>query len=422
MQDVIELPTSTTKEATPAESSQQRPDDEATDPSPREPNEVLTAEDQLALFRRELRATGYAGPTEVAELLHLTFVSRCLDRPINLAILGPSAAGKSHTLKTVSRFHPEDATHMISGGSNLSTVFSPQQTKHAHLVFTEARAIDMEGAARGFLHELVWGKGKVTYEMSVALKGGGWSTVPYTKEGPTGIVVTTIEGLPRELSTRMLQVEVQESTEQTREILNAVAEQAAGKTTDEPDYERWRHAGCWLEEEGTVEVVVPYMGAVVERMPADDVRLRRDVNQVVTLIQAHAFAHQLQRDRDEEGRVVAARADYEAAHRLLAPVFETTRDEVRPSWRETWAAVEELNAQRPEGSDPGEGVTYQAVADASPSIETRGAAKRRCAPMIEAGHLRNLSHKYQDARLVLGRSLPEPYRTLPTPTEVFEAG
>ncbi len=54
--------------------------------------------------------------------------------------------------------------------------------------------------------------------------------------------------------------------------------------------------------------------------------MRRDVTQILGVVRAHAFLHQRTRERAADGSILAARADYAAAYRLLASVLAITLD------------------------------------------------------------------------------------------------
>lgn len=378
---------------------------------------VLQAEDQLALLRDDLRTLGYAGPTEAAELVHLAFVSRCMERPINVGVRGTSSAGKTFTVEQVAKFHPQDSIHFLTGMSAKALAYTKRKTKHAYLVVSEAKAMSRSGVGRAILHGIAWGN-RIEYDTVVNTPDGPVAK-RIVQEGPTGLITTSTQGFSAEMSTRLLQVEIPDSPEQTQDVVEMLAAQASGRIRGEADLSPWRAASRWLEYAGTREIVVPFAEEIARDVPLD-ARMRRDFVQVLNVVKAHAFAHQLTRDTDHEGRIVAQREDYESAYRLLQPVFDVTVEEVPETWRETYNLVERLNDTLPEGARPGAGVTYAKLARELGL--SRSGVKRRCEPMEEAGYLENQANKYQDARLVPGRSLPDQATVLPHPSRVAFAG
>ncbi len=68
--------------------------------SAREHCKDLTGEaDITAEFARTLAAAGVAGETKLIRLLYLALTSRRLDKPVSVAVKGPSSGGKSHLVE-----------------------------------------------------------------------------------------------------------------------------------------------------------------------------------------------------------------------------------------------------------------------------------------------------------------------------------
>jgi hypothetical protein len=120
--------------------------------------------------------------------------------------------------------------------------------------------------------------------------------------------------------------------------------------------------------------------------------------------------HQLSRDTDPAGRIVATLEDYAAVRSLVADlVAEAVGHAVPPTVRETVAVVDKLS--RPEG------VTVAAVA-AELRIE-RSAATRRLHTARDRGYLVNIEDKPgKPARYLPGDPLPDEVCILPDPADV----
>jgi hypothetical protein len=74
--------------------------------------------------------------------------------------------------------------------------------------------------------------------------------------------------------------------------------------------------------------VIPF--ATKLAYPARTTTDRRNNQKLLTLVAAHALLHQMQREKDEQGRVVAAREDYAAIHALLSPAVEAELEGLSP--------------------------------------------------------------------------------------------
>jgi hypothetical protein len=81
----------------------------------------------------------------------------------------------------------------------------------------------------------------------------------------------------------------------------------------------WHELQVWLAS-AEHRVSIPYAGVLAELVPPVAVRLRRDFRAVLSLIRSHAMLHQVSRERDERGRVVATLEDYEMVRELVVDV------------------------------------------------------------------------------------------------------
>lgn len=91
------------------------------------------------------------------------------------------------------------------------------------------------------------------------------------REGPTGLIVTTTAvKLHSENETRLLSLTVTDTQDQTRAVMAALANEAAG---DRPDLKEWRALQVWLEG-AERRVTVPYAADLAGLIPPIAVRLR----------------------------------------------------------------------------------------------------------------------------------------------------
>ena len=160
----------------------------------------------------------------------------------------------------------------------------------------------------------------------------------------------------------------------------------------------------WLES-AEHRVVIPYARHLAVHIPPVAVRLRRDFKAILSLITAHAILHQLTREKDDDGRIIADEADYLAVRALVAElVAEGVGATVPSTTRETVRAVEHL--------DNGEGATVRAIA-ARLNLD-RSAAQRRAHSARERGYVTNLEEKRgRPARYAIADPLPDELELLP---------
>ena len=354
----------------------------------------------LDAFARDLTRTGFAGEERAAKLLYLVLTSRLLDRPVSVAVKGPSSAGKSYLVQQVLRFFPEHAYYALTAMSERALAYSQEPLVHRFLVIYEAEGL--QGGIASYLLRSLLTEGRLRYVTVEGTPEGPREKV-IEREGPTGLITTTTAiRLHPENETRLFSIPVTDTPEQTRRILLAQAEDP-----DETlDLTSWHKLQVCLEA-GDRRVTIPFGHALADAIPPVDVRLRRDIPAVLNLIKAHALLHQWARERDDRGRVIATLRDYEAVRELVADLLaEGLERAVSSTIRETVDVVKQvLDAG---ASD----VSVLAVADVL-GID-KSSASRRVRQAITSGYLRNLQEGHgRQCRLVLGAPLPEDIEILP---------
>ena len=356
-------------------------------------SELARSENILAEFDRALDSVGLVGERGNAKLLYLAITSRLLNRPASVIVKGSSSGGKSFIVESVLRFFPKNAFYALTAMSERSLAYSTEPLKHRMLVISEAPGIGSPIAS--YLLRTLLSESRVRYETGGTL---------IEREGPTGLIVTTTSiRLHAENETRMLSLTVSDSREQTAAILRALAK---GNTS--PDLSSWQALQTYLAA-SICEVVIPYASDLAEMVPPVDIRLRRDFATLLTLVRAHALAHQANRRKDANGRLIAEIADYAAVRDLVTDLMpEGAEINIQPEVRETVKTVEEVLA---EGKDE---ATQE---DIRKKLELdKSTISRRVAAAIEAELLRNREiRKGRPAQLVLGEPLPEQIELLPHP-------
>jgi hypothetical protein len=368
---------------------------------------VAQAADILNEFADRLSVVGMVGERRVAKLIFLALVSRLFDRPVSVALKGPSSGGKSFVVETTLKFFPEGAFYCLTGMSDRALAYSTEPLQHRHLVIYEAAGLNSEFAS--YLVRSLLSEGRVRYETVEKTKDG---LVPRVieREGPTGLIVTTTRiRLHPENETRMLSLTVTDTPDQTAAVFRALAKE---NSHSEPDFTTWHALQIWLAT-GSSQTVVPFAGRLAEEMPPIAVRLRRDFKTILVLIRAHALLHQATRSKDPNGRVIAHIEDYAAVRELVAdPVAEGVDATVKPEIRQVVVAVQSLiRAGREEVRQ----------ADLRPILNLdKSAISRRVASAVESGFLKNLeTGKGRPARLVMGDPLPEDRVVLPLPEQLL---
>ncbi len=348
-----------------------------------------------------LAARAVVGEAKAAQLVYLALVTRFDDRPVSVAVKGPSSGGKSWLTQAVVDLFPPSAVFVLTGMSEHVLAYLDEPMSHRFLVLFEAAGL--YGDLATYLVRSLVSEGCIRYATVEKTKDGLRPRTIHL-EGPTGLLLTTTRaGLDAELETRLLSVGVTDTPEQTRAVLQAIAK---GKRQDASDVTQWHALQTWLEG-AEHRVAIPYGDRLAALVRPVAVRLRRDFCAVLTLVRAHARLHQARRERDDEGRIIATVDDYAAVRDLVSDlVAEGVGATVSTTTREAVEAVARLH-----GAEP---VTYKRLArdlGIDPS-----AARRRALVAMAGGFLKNdETRRGQTAKLSIGEPMPDEVEVLPRP-------
>jgi hypothetical protein len=307
---------------------------------------------------------------------------------MHAVIKGPSSAGKSEIRKQVLKFFPPEDIISFTAMSDKALIHHGADFQHAILSMAEADG-SKERAFQDYLLRELMSEGKIRYDVVTRIKGFGTTTVTVEKEGPVCFLVTTTKNrLHQENETRMLTLEVSDSEQQSRRVIEKIAE-VDGLNDESPiggeRYDTWhqyqRHLRRTAQQCG---IIVPYAPILAKMMRVSSVRQRRDFRQLLTAIKSHALLHHELRYKDGRGRIDADILDYAIVRDLMADLLaESAGVKVSAAMRETVDAVKQL---QPLGSN--RGVTAQDVAGFL-GLD-KSSAHRRLQSAIHAGLVVNL--------------------------------
>lgn len=357
--------------------------------------DLLAAPDVLERFEADLDIVGFAGDTTTAKILFLTVVSRLLPRPVSAVVKGPSAAGKSFVVKSVLRFLPDTEYHALTAMSERALIYDDETLQHRVLILQEAAGL---GSVANLIVRSLLSEGRIDYQ-TVQSVDGELRSVRIVREGPTSLITTTTGVLiHRENETRVISLTVEDTDEQTRRVMQAIANEDLRSADMRP----W-HALQEFLRLGPAEVSVPFAGILAEATEVVAVRMRRDFSNVLGLVRAHALLHQEQRVRDDRGRVIAAFSDYAAVRSLLEDILSDGLE--RTVSVQVAAVVRAVGLLYVPGDD-GEGVTVAKVA--THLGVDRSTAHRQVSVALEREFIRNVGGRGRGGAklLVPGEPLP----------------
>ncbi len=381
---------------------------------PVQPVARLQSPNILEAVAADLRARGLVGEEKLAKTLYLVLTSRLLDKQVSAGVKGHSASGKSYTVELVVRMFPPDSHITFTGMSEKALIYSDAEYSHRTLVVYEVTALkeSSEDDQTSYFIRTLLSEGRIEYPVTVKAADGTFTVQTVVKEGPTNMIFTTCKTqVHAENETRILSLGTDDSPAQTKRVLLALADEGTAAV----EYAEWHQLQQWLEESGARTVTLPFGRQLAKLTPAKAVRMRRDFQSLLALIRSHALLHQLNRERDHLGRVVASLDDYEAVRNLVGDVIsEGVEATASGTVRTTVAAVEELAAAARGG------VTVNAVAKQL-HID-KSSASRRLADAAGRDYVRNLETRVgQPGQWVVGEPLPAPEPIIPPRAELEAA-
>ncbi|MDP7467943.1 MAG: hypothetical protein QGF25_06925 [Candidatus Woesearchaeota archaeon] len=132
--------------------------------------------------------------------------------------------------------------------------------------------------------------------------------------GKPVMVCTTATSTPNaEMLTRFAILTLDETQDQTKEIIRKQARAAAKGITIHKD----ETLSSALNKLKRVSVVIPYAPNVSEFFPTKHVAMRRHFPRFLDFIKASASLHQYQRQKQEDGSVIATGKDYDIAREVI---------------------------------------------------------------------------------------------------------
>lgn len=294
----------------------------------------------------DVEAIGVVGEASNALVGYLACVSRLLDRPLAILIQSTSAAGKSTLMDALLSLMPEAQRVHYSAMTGQSLFYLGEgDLKHKILAIAEEEGVRQAAYAL----KLLQSQG----ELTIASTGkdpqtGKLVTSEYRVEGPVMLCLTTTAiDIDEELLNRCLVLTINETAEQTAAIQQRQREARtlAGlqtKLRSEHIIAAHRAAQTLLQP---LAVVNPYAESLT--FASDRVRLRRDHQKYLALIDAIALLHQCQRKRstlDVHGEridyIEVQPEDIALANRLAHAVLGRSLDELPPQTRRVLSALD----------------------------------------------------------------------------------
>jgi DNA primase len=301
----------------------------------------LHRRDLLAQVANDLDALGFVGEETNKRLLYLVAVSRKLEDPLSAIVLSQSGAGKSGLTEAIERLCPPEDVMLLTRLTPQSLYYTEPGFLDRKLVIVEERYGSIEA---DYSIRVLQSRKKLIAAAPVKdPQTGNMRTKVFTVEARAAFIeATTASSVNHENATRCFELQMDETEEQTRRIherqrLLRTGRGLALRQQAEAMARRHWNAQRLLEP---LPVVIPFADKL--SFPSSWMRTRRDHARFLNLIEVSAFLHQHQRERSQEGAIVASLADYEAAYGLAGEVLRETLSDLKKPLREALQRIQGL--------------------------------------------------------------------------------
>ncbi len=366
----------------------------------------------LAEVVRASESLGVVGERKNVGLLYLGLVSRCLSRPINTKVYGPSSGGKSYLVNTVVSLHAPEAVYVLTSGSERSFIFSDDDLSHRFIYLQEAKGVHPGEVGQAILHEIAWGN-RIRYAVVEKTEKGLKHRV-VEKQGPIGILLTCTRPLESEMETRFLTVTVKDTPAQNLDVLLAISDRRNGHGVMSFDYSPFHALSRVMAR--PIRVNIRYGRWLAQRIPHNAVSIRRAFELFLTLIEASAILHQANRPHSQSSGIMATVSDYAVALCLAGDsLLAVERGGITPGQLEAVEVIKKLH----QGREEGQGVT---LSDVARELHiSKGAVHQRLSLPLRLGLVVNGETRRGYPACFLPGMAVEDIEPMPSPHELAEA-
>lgn len=325
--------------------------------------EMLKSKDLLKRIVGDFDGLGFIGEKHNKLLGYIAAVSRLQPDPLALLVLSRSGAGKTSLQDTVCKFVPPEAVIQYTRMTGQSLFYREQNA-----LKNKVLAIEEEDGMREAMYSI---KTLISSQkLSIAAtrtdaKTGKFSVDEYAVYGPVVVMVssTNPDALDDETKQRFLILTIDESAEQTKQILQAQISKNMQdwyqSTSDDSSVLKLHHNMQRLLK----PLTVTFSRELRLVWPYSRLQMRREQQKFVSLVKAITLLHQYQRKTGTMKRVDGAKMEYvqatqkdiDLALELGREVFSRNCDDVSPIGRRLLAEVVRLVKEKYDalkGSDP----------------------------------------------------------------------
>jgi hypothetical protein len=294
-------------------------------------------------FLLAMKKAGLVGEELNALVLLIVAVSRVLHRPLNLFIKGHSSAGKNWLVTRLLHLMPKSAVAEITSASDKAWNYSQSDFRH-RVVYLQERneAAGMIDPIRTLISE-----GKLI-RIVPGFENGKRVLNRHVARGPVAAISTTTKNrLQIDDETRHISIWVDESSEQTREIVKSYTKKH--ETLSRKELRTWHMVHRLLKKRMGTRIIFPkWFEEVADQLFVEDLRVRRYYPAFVEACRAVCLirSFQPQRKRSKPAQLEVDFADFAIAALIFDPVFVESLHLDKAAGEATRRLVDEISASK----------------------------------------------------------------------------
>ena len=296
----------------------------------------LKSPNLLERINEAIGQTGVVGEVDNRLLLLLIASSFHNKKPLHGLIQGSSGSGKTKLLQSINSLLPVEVCKSFTRVTESSFYnYGEYALSHKTLCFEDIDGLKEEALLA--LRELQ-SNGKLTSSTSQKLESGKITSGENTVNGPiASLSCTTKADLYEDNISRCFVVAVDESPEQTANIIDFQNQIAAGKIDRTKQKSVTSFVQNCIRILQPIPVVNPY--ASIVKLPQNIHKIRRLHGMYQNLVAQVTWWHQYQRKKDNQGRIIAQKQDLQIACDILFETIILKVDELHGALRQFYETL-----------------------------------------------------------------------------------
>lgn len=311
---------------------------------------------------------GIIGEERNRIFLFIIAISHKMPETLHALIQGSSGSGKTRLLKQISDCMPKENVTKLTRLSDKVLYNFPENYFVNRLLCLE----DIDGLSEEaeFAFRELQSNGELNSAISIKLENGQITSGQKTVRGPIASLACTTHGeIYEDNMSRVFLIAVDESTEQTKRIIDYQNKKAAGFIDYKKEQEIKIFLQKWISILQPYEVINPFAQKI--QLPPEAHKIRRLNDLFQSFVKMITIINQYQRKQDERKRLITQIEDIETAVAVMFESIVLKVDELDGSLRQFYEQLKSYLQKQYNGSHQTAEFTLREVRQALKSSKTQ---------------------------------------------------